>query len=64
MFNTVTALRYTHWLFPGVEKCPAGWPISGQEPDTATNHREKKPMCTYRLPDGGGERSLLLVEDL
>ncbi|KAM6927001.1 GRAM domain-containing protein 2A isoform 1-T1 [Lycodopsis pacificus] len=46
----------THTL-TGVESCPAGWPIRGQEPDTwsQSGSRRRRRTCTYiDVPPGGG----------
>lgn len=39
--------RQTLFDFPGVERCPAGWPIREQEPDSEANDGvEKKSALT------------------
>lgn len=41
--------RNLHAAFPGVEKCPAGWPIRRQEPDPAACQRVRRKAAFYSV---------------
>lgn len=51
-------------LSPGAERCPAGWPIRGPEPDAEANRKREERTCTYTdFPLGRGGEWRQLSQD-